>query len=141
MRKSTTAGSSIGGLVSGVATIVVTPPGGGRRARGGDRLAMLGAGLADEDTHVDEARRNDVARTIDDPGLRRQLVAGDRRPSPAMTPSMTSTPPRVSGGGIDKARVDEGEGAVVGHKGSDKLGSDSLRAGRVQPYLLFQIEF
>ena len=42
------------------------------RAGGGDRLAMFGAGFADECAHVDEAGRDDVARAIDDPRLRRR---------------------------------------------------------------------
>ena len=46
-----------------------------RRAGGGDRLAMLGARLADEGAHVDEARRDDVARAIDDARLGRRRIA------------------------------------------------------------------
>ena len=52
---------------------------GGGGAGAGDGLAMLGPGLADESAHVDEARRNDVARAVDDPRLGRQLVARDLR--------------------------------------------------------------
>src|ERR1700730_8042766 len=60
-RKSTTAASSTGGLVSGRARIVVTPPAAAAQVA----LAILGAGLADERPHVDEARRHAIAAAID----------------------------------------------------------------------------
>ena len=69
----------------------------GRGAEAGDRLAMLGARLADEGAHVDEARRDDVAGAVDDQrvpsGIWSRVTAG---PTPAMTPSRTSRPPRTS---------------------------------------------
>ena len=91
--------------------------GGGRRARRRDRLAMLGAGLADEDTHVDEARGDDVARTIDDAGVGRNIGTGDRRAEIADDPVLDQHAARRlrSGGGIDEARVEEGNGAIVAH--------------------------
>ena len=65
--KSTMVGSSIVGAVSGWQMMVVTPPpprpGSPMRA-----LAVFGAGLADEGAHVDQARRDDVAATLDDFG-------------------------------------------------------------------------
>src|SRR3954470_5592431 len=80
--KSTIAGSSITGLVSGWHTMVVTPPAaagwlagargsrdsarGGGLARGRQRLAVLGPRLADEGAHVDEPRRNQTAVAVDD---------------------------------------------------------------------------
>ena len=76
--KSTTAGSSTGGLVSGRVTSARHAARGGGGAGAGDGLAMLGAGLADESAHVDEAGRDDVARAVDDPRLGRQLIARDR---------------------------------------------------------------
>ena len=66
-------------------------------AGAGDRLAMLGAGLADEGAHVDKARRDDVAAAVDDPRLRRRAGrASPLGPTPAMMPSMAMSPPRVS---------------------------------------------
>ena len=71
--------------------------GGGGGAGAGDRLAMLGARLADEGAHVDEARRDDVAarsrRAARLGGSWSRVTAG---PTPAMTPSRTRSPPRVS---------------------------------------------
>ena len=52
----------------------------GRRRRRGDRLAMLGARLADEGAHVDEARRDDIAGAIDDMRVRRQRRGATSRP-------------------------------------------------------------
>ena len=77
-RKSTTAGSSIGGLVSGRADDGRDAARRRRGARARDRLAMLGAGLADEGAHVDEARRHDVAAAIDDARIVGQARRRDR---------------------------------------------------------------
>src|SRR5213078_3973451 len=53
--KSTIAGSSIAGVVSGCETMVVTPP-------------AAAAGLPDEGAHVDEAGRDHLALEVDDLG-------------------------------------------------------------------------
>ena len=60
-------------------------PAGCRRLSGrGEGLAMLGAGLADEDAHVDEAGRHDRALAVDDLGSRRP-----RRLQPPRDPAAT----------------------------------------------------
>ena len=64
--KSTTEGSSTGGLVSGRMTSLGDAARRSYAARA--RLAMLDARLADEAAHVDEARRADVAGAVDDAG-------------------------------------------------------------------------
>ena len=48
-----------------------------RRCRCRDRLAMFGAGLADENPHVDKPRRHAIAAAIDDAGMRRQIGGHD----------------------------------------------------------------
>ena len=54
---------------------------GGRRLAGrGEGLAVLGAGFADEDAHVDEAGRDDRAAAVDDLGAGR---AAPPTPPPA----------------------------------------------------------
>ena len=86
-------------------------PCGGGGAGAGDRLAMLGPGLANERAHVDEARRNDVAPAVDDPRLGRQLVARDLGPD-AGDDSIDDDEPAARLGllnGIDETRVDEGD--------------------------------
>ena len=109
--KSTTAGSSTGGLVSGRVTRHGDAPRGGGGAGAGDGLAMLGAWLADERAHVDEAGRNDVALAVDDPRLGRELVARDRG-ADAGDDAVDRDEPAARLGlpnWIDKARVDEGD--------------------------------
>ena len=61
---------STAGLVSGRARMGGDAA--GRRAGGGDGLAMLGPGLADESAHVDEAGRDDIAGAIDDARVSRR---------------------------------------------------------------------
>ena len=75
--KSTIAGSSITGSVSGWHTMVVTPPAAAASARGCERLAIFGAGLADEGAHVDEAGRDEPAVAIDDLGAFRHARRAD----------------------------------------------------------------
>src|SRR5215831_8949775 len=62
--KSTIAGSSIAGEVSGWDTMVVTPP-------------AAAAGLADESAHVDEAGRDQLALAVDDLGRLRHAGGAD----------------------------------------------------------------
>ena len=86
-------------------------PCGGGGAGAGDGLAMLGSGLADERAHVDEARRDDVALAVDDPRLRRKLVARDRG-ADAGDDAVDDDEPAARLGllnGIDQTRVDEGD--------------------------------
>ena len=49
----------------------------GRLARGRERLAMFGAGFADEGPHVDEAGRDDLAAAVDDLGALRHAGGAD----------------------------------------------------------------
>ncbi len=80
-------------------------------AGAGDGLAMLGARLANECAHVDEAGRNDVAIAVDDPRLSRELVARDGR-ADAGDDAVDGDEPAARLGllnWIDKARVDEGD--------------------------------
>ena len=76
--KSTTAGSSTGGLVSGRMTRLVTPP----AAAAALALAIVSRcsapGLADEGAHVDESRSDHVAFAVDDARLVRELIARHR---------------------------------------------------------------
>ena len=68
-----------------------------RRGGGGDRLAVLGARLADEGVQVDQPRRHHVAAAFDRARAGRQargVDLGTHRADDAL-PS-TSTPPRVS---------------------------------------------
>ena len=85
---------------------------GGRGGAGaGDRLAMLGPRLADEDAHVDEARRDHVAPAVDDPRLVRKLVARHRRADPGDDPVHGEEPAarfRLALG-IDEAGVEKGD--------------------------------
>ena len=108
------------------------------RAGGGDRLAMLGARLADEGAHVDEAGRDDIAGAIDDPRVGRRRIRGDRAAKPGDEPAddQNAAMRLHARGGIDEAGVDEGARAIVGHGGSD-----SLRKDEAQPYQHCQIEF
>ena len=72
---------------------------------------MLGARLANECAHVDEAGRNDVAIAVDDPRLSRELVARDGG-ADAGDDAVDGDEPAARLGlvnWIDKARVDEGD--------------------------------
>ena len=88
-----------------------------RRAGGGDGLAMLGAGFADEGAHVDQAGSDDVAAAVDD--LRVGAAAASRLtagPSAAILPSTTRAPPRdPRGGRIDQPGVEKGDRAGLRH--------------------------
>ena len=75
--KSTMVGSSIAGSVSGWQMMVVTPPAAAAWLAEAMRLAVLGAGLADEGAHVDQAGRDDVAAAIDDLGAFRHAGRAD----------------------------------------------------------------
>ena len=96
------------GLVSGMDTIVVTPPAAAAALALLQGLAVLGAGLADEGAHVDEAGREDLARAVDHLG-----VGGVGRCGP--TSAIESVAHQhgaallAAGGGIDEARVREEE--------------------------------
>jgi hypothetical protein len=63
LMKSMMAGSSIGGSVSGRQTTVVTPPAAAACEPVLERLAELGAGLAEEGAQIDQARRQHEAAT------------------------------------------------------------------------------
>ena len=72
---------------------------------------MLGAWLANESAHVDEARRNDVAPAIDDRRLGRQLVPRDLGPD-AGDDAIDDDEPAARLGllnGINETRVQEGD--------------------------------
>ena len=66
--KSTVAGSSMAGEVSGWQMMVVTPPAAAAWLADAKRFAMPGARLADEGAHVDQAGRNQLAAAVDDVG-------------------------------------------------------------------------
>jgi hypothetical protein len=53
-----------------------------RLARGRQRLAVLGAGLADEGAHVDQAGRHDAAVAFDDLGAFGDSARADILPLP-----------------------------------------------------------
>ncbi len=57
--------------------MVVTPPAAARLARRSKRLAMAGAGLADEGAHVDEAGRDQLAAAVDHVGAFRHAGGAD----------------------------------------------------------------
>jgi hypothetical protein len=72
---------------------------------------MFRARLADESAHVNQARRNNIALTIDDARLSRELVPRDRS-AYADDDALDDDQPATRLGllnGIDKARVDEGD--------------------------------
>ena len=89
----------------------------GGGAGAGDGLAVLGAGLADEDAHVDETGREDVALAVDDPGFggggfarhalaeRHDLAVDDERAAARLAHL----------GGIDEPGVEKSDGARLGH--------------------------
>ena len=121
--KSTTAGSSTGrvGVRAHDEAGHAARRGGGAGA--GDRLAMLGARLADEAAHVDQARRDDVARAIDDAGLGGNLFARDRGADPGDQPVDDDQPaPRLGLAlGIDEPGVEESDG--LGRRHGERLES------------------
>ena len=90
-----------------------------RQRRRRDGLAVLGAGLADEGQHVDEARRDDIAAAIDDPRSFRRARGGDRRPEIPDAPVLDIKPAArlAPARGIDKAGVDENQRRSGGRGG------------------------
>ena len=66
--KSTIAGSSIAGSVSGWQTMVVTPPAAAAWLAEARVSRYFGARLADEGAHVDQAGRDELAAAVDDLG-------------------------------------------------------------------------
>ena len=92
---------------------------GGRRCgRGSDGLAVLGARLADEGVHVDEARRHDVATAVDDVGVGRNTGRGHGGAGGADGALLDehAAASLGAGDGIDEAGVDECEGARLSHR-------------------------
>ena len=91
---------------------------------------MLGARLADEGAHVDEARRDDVAGAIDDPRLRRRRIARHRGSQAGDQPADDeAAAARLGAGGrIDEAGVDEGAGALLGHGRFDSVALATAQA-------------
>ena len=75
--KSTVAGSSITGEVLGWQMMVVTPPAAAAWLAEAKRLAVAGAGLADEGAHVDEAGRDQLAAAVDHVGAFRHAGGAD----------------------------------------------------------------
>ena len=87
-------------------------------AGAGDRLAMLGAGLADEGAHVDQPGRDDVAAAIDDPrfGAERPRASppGRARRCRRRRRARRRAIPRWRSGSI-RPGVEKGDGAGLGH--------------------------
>ena len=75
--KSTVAGSSIAGEVSGWQMMVVTPPAAAAWLAEAKRLAAGRARLADEGAHVDQARRHQLAAAVDHLGAFRHAGGAD----------------------------------------------------------------
>jgi len=94
------------------------PSGSRRRRCGGNRLAMLGAGLADECGEIDQTGRDDIAPAIDDPHTFRQDVGADRLAHPGDHPvgNEHSAARLRQRGRVDEARIDERQ-RLVGHGG------------------------
>ena len=89
--------------------------GGGGTARRGQRLAVLVAGLAGKDHHVDEAGREHVAAAIDDLGI----ADGARRDvRPEIGNEAVSDQHAAvlieAGGGIDQPCIDKSDGRERG---------------------------
>ena len=84
----------------------------GRRARARDGLAVLGPGLANIGAHVDKARRDDVAATVDDARSFKKLVSGYRRPDGRNQAVLSQqAAPRLNLAlWVDETRVDKGDG-------------------------------
>ena len=78
--KSTSATWSMTGSVSGITTMVVTPPAAAAWLAVFERLAVLQARLAGEHLHVDEAGAEHVALAVDDLGALGRVAAQVRRP-------------------------------------------------------------
>ena len=104
-----------------------------RLARRLQRLAVLGARLADEGAHVDEARRQDVAAAVD--ALRSARPAGSgRAPDDIGDDTVldehvaTLLPPAAR---IDEAGVGENEGAGVDHA-APSIGALGMSSRRVE---------
>ena len=75
--KSTIAGSSIAGEVSGWQMMVVTPPAAAAWLAEAKVSRLAGARLADEGAHVDEARRDQLAAAVDHLGAFRHAGRAD----------------------------------------------------------------
>ena len=93
----------------------------GRRglAGRGERLAMLGARLADEDAHVDQAGRHDRAPAVDDLGAGRPRAARRLRPrrdDPPVGDDDRARRVEVARR-VDHAGIDEDDGAIAGAVG------------------------
>ncbi len=89
----------------------------GRSRGGGDGLAMLGSGLADEGLHVDEAGREHIAGAIDDSRALRRAVG---RHAGAEIGDLSIEDEKAAaclhaGGGVDEAGVDEKERRMRRH--------------------------
>ena len=96
----------------------------GGRAGAGDGLTMLGARLADEAAHVDQARRDDVARAVDDAGLGGNGIPRNRGADPGDQPVDDNKPaPGLSLAlGVDEPGVEESDGLGRRH-GEERLES------------------
>ena len=106
-----------GGIVDGRIGVRAHDEAGDAARRGGgagarDRLAMLGARLADEAAHVDKARRDDVAGAIDDAGLGGNGIARDGGADPGDEPVDRDEPaPRLGLTlRVDEPGVEESDG-------------------------------
>jgi hypothetical protein len=90
-----------------------------RQCRRRDGLAVLGAGLADEGQHIDEARRDDIAAAIDCLRALGSARGGDRRPEiPDASVRDVNPAARLAPAlGIDKAGIEENQRRSGGRVG------------------------
>src|SRR5262249_32964860 len=91
--------------------------------RRGERLAVLGTGLAHEGAHVDEAGRNHAAAAVDDLGARghaRGMDAAFGFTDPAVGDQHVAFDVEIARG-IDHAAVGEQDGTAIGEHGLDHL--------------------
>ena len=97
--------------VSGIATKLVTPPAAAASPTRLQRLAVLAAGLAGEDAHVDEAGGDDVALGVVDARRHPARRAARRRRCRRCVPSSTRMRAGAvaAGGRIDDPRVVDDE--------------------------------